>query len=77
MLALAALLKLIFLFRNYASKVDARSIIILVVIALFEALYFLIVVQVFFSRYAGTGLTEGTDKVFGHHHHHLHLRSFI
>ena len=72
-LALGSLIRAIFLFRNYSSKIPSKSFAILIVILLVEILFVMTVLRVLFENDNGYSISDGTSKVFSHHA----LRQFI
>lgn len=66
MLSLQALLRALFLWRNYGSKIQANSLPILVVAVLIEALFGFSLLRVMFRENSGYGFSNGADQVFGH-----------
>lgn len=73
MLAAAGALRGFFLFRNYSSKLESKTYIILVVIYIIEAFFGFILLKVLFKNDYGYNLTDGTKRVFNNH---LVLRYF-
>lgn len=73
MLALGSLIRSFFLFRNYSSKIPAKSFAILIVILCIETLFVFTLMRVLFPNHSGYNLTDGTNQVFTNHL----LRHFI
>lgn len=69
MLLLGAFLRLIFLGRNYCSRVDSKEILIYIVILAIEFLHYYLINSTFYNSVAGTSIDEGMQKV-------LHSRTF-
>lgn len=53
MLAIAGLIRSIFLFRNYSPKIPAKSFTIFIAALIIEALYCMVVLRVMFFKVAG------------------------
>ena len=66
MLSLQGLLRALFLWRNYGSKIAANSFPILVVALLMEALFGFSLLRVMFRDNSGYGFSNGANQVFGH-----------
>lgn len=73
MLAIGGALRAFFLFRNYSSKLESKTYIMLVVILIIEALFCYILIKVMFANDFGYTLEDGTNRVFNNH---LMLRYF-
>jgi len=66
-LGVGALLRIIFLYRNYGKFVEtARSITLLFVFLAVEALYEYVLLKIIFPNFKGMGFGDGTKQVFGH-----------
>ena len=66
MLAIAGLLRSIFLMRNYIARVESKIIVFIVVILIFETLYCVIILKIMFAQDNGKTFAQGAHKVFGH-----------
>ena len=66
MLAIAGVLRGIFLFRNYSSKVDKKVFVLAIVILIIEAIFFFVILKTIFKTNSGKTLAQGSRKVFGH-----------
>lgn len=73
MLGVGALTRTIFLLRNYSTRLDSKTYIMLVVILIIEGLYFYLLLSVMFKNNNGASIDSGTKQVFGHQ---LSLRRF-
>ena len=73
MLAAGSLVRSVFLFRNYGSKIPYKSFAILIVILLVETLFVFVIMRVLFENDNGYSFSDGTSKVFNNHT----LRHFI
>lgn len=60
----AALLRFIFLGRNYSSRIDNKKILIYLPILAIEFLHFYLILSTFYSITAGNSLDSGFQKVF-------------
>jgi uncharacterized RDD family membrane protein YckC len=74
MLAIAGLLRGFFLFRNYSTKVQEKSFVLLIVILIVEILYCFVMLKTMFRNYSGKTFAQGSRKVF---HHFLSNRQFF
>lgn len=73
MLIIAALLRTIFLLRNYSTRIESKAYLFLVVILLIEGLYLYIMLQTMFKNNSGYTIDDGTKQVFSHQ---MALRKF-
>jgi hypothetical protein len=63
MLIIAALLRFIFLGRNYCSRVDSKEILLYAVILAIEGLHFYLILSTFYAGNAGASIDSGLQKV--------------
>lgn len=66
LLAVGSLFRAIFLYRNYSSKIPAKSVAILVVILIIEAVFVFTLLRVMFANDNGYNFSDGTKQVFKH-----------
>jgi hypothetical protein len=65
-LAFGSLIRTIFLFRNYSQKIPTKSITILPVILIIEAIFVVVLMKVLFVVDSGMNFSSGTNQVFQH-----------
>ena len=66
MMAVGGLLRGFFLFRNYSSKVQEKSYVLLIVIVIVEVLYCVVMLKTIFRNHSGYTFAQGSRKVFKH-----------
>jgi hypothetical protein len=70
MLAMGAIFRFVFLGRNYAQKIDSKTLIVYAVIIVIEVIHFYLTISTFFNAIAGQSIDEGINKIF-------HQRSYV
>jgi hypothetical protein len=58
-----AIIRAVFLFRNFSTRIESRTYVLLIVFLLVEFFYAYVLLQVVFFKYSGYTFVEGINQV--------------